>query len=97
MNGIQDYLFRLIREKLPPNASIADVIAETVAAPLEKRLGTFSTFPALLILFPAFISSAGALGGILSSRLSTKLHLGLMAPASFPARSRATAHRSFRR
>jgi mgtE-like transporter len=53
---------------------------------IEKRLATFATYPALLILFPAFISSAGALGGILSSRLSTKLHLGLMAPASFPNR-----------
>jgi mgtE-like transporter len=38
------------------------------------------------VLLPAFLSSAGALGGILSSRLASKLHLGLVAPESFPSR-----------
>jgi mgtE-like transporter len=40
--------------------------------------------PALLVLQPAFVSSAGALGGILSSRMSTKLHLGLVSPSMAP-------------
>ena len=52
---------------------------------IEKRLDTFSTYPALLVLFPAFLSSAGALGGILSARLATKLHLGMMPPTPSPA------------
>jgi mgtE-like transporter len=39
-----------------------------------------------LVLLPAFISSAGALGGILSSRLATKLHLGLLEARAVPSR-----------
>ncbi len=54
---------------------------------IEKRLTTLSAFPALLILVPAFVSSAGALGGILSSRLSSGLNLGMVVPAGFPPRS----------
>ena len=51
---------------------------------IEKRLAVLSTSPALLILVPAFVSSAGALGGILSSRLSSRLHLGTLAPTAVP-------------
>ncbi|HUS62532.1 MAG TPA: magnesium transporter, partial [Acidimicrobiales bacterium] len=53
---------------------------------VEKRLGSFSRYPALLVLLPAFLSSAGALGGILSSRLSSKLHLGVVVPQGVPSR-----------
>jgi len=81
----QEVLRRVVRESLPILFAAA-CLSTMAGIAIEKRLGTFSTYPALLILFPAFISSAGALGGILSSRLSTKLHLGLMTPASFPNR-----------
>ncbi len=81
----QEVLRRVVRESLPILFAAA-CLSTMAGIAIEKRLGTFSTYPALLILFPAFISSAGALGGILSSRLSTKLHLGLMSPASFPNR-----------
>jgi mgtE-like transporter len=80
-----EVLRRIVHESMPILFAAA-CLSTMAGIAIEKRLGTFSTFPALLILFPAFISSAGALGGILSSRLSTKLHLGLMAPASFPNR-----------
>ena len=75
----------MVRESLPILFAAA-CLSTMAGITIEKRLATFATFPALLILFPAFISSAGALGGILSSRLSTKLHLGLMTPSSFPSR-----------
>jgi mgtE-like transporter len=81
----QEVLRRVLRESMPILFAAA-CLSTMAGIAIEKRLGTFTAFPALLILFPAFISSAGALGGILSSRLSTKLHLGLMAPASFPNR-----------
>jgi len=81
----EDVLRRVVRESLPILFAAA-CLSTMAGIAIEKRLGTFSRYPALLILFPAFISSAGALGGILSSRLSTKLHLGLMAPAPFPSR-----------
>jgi len=81
----QDVLRRVMHESTPILFAAA-CLSTMAGITIEKRIETFATYPALLILFPAFISSAGALGGILSSRLSTKLHLGLMAPASVPNR-----------
>ncbi len=78
-------LRQIVRESAPILFAAA-CLSTMAGIAIEKQLGVFSTYPALLILFPAFISSAGALGGILSSRLSTKLHLGLMAPDPFPGR-----------
>jgi mgtE-like transporter len=43
---------------------------------IEHRLDLLTDAPALLILVPAFVSSAGALGGVLSARVGTGLHLG---------------------
>lgn len=76
-------LRRIVRESAPILV-LAGLLSTLAGVAIEKRIGTFATFPALLVLVPAFISSAGALGGVLASRLSTKLHLGLMAPESFP-------------
>ena len=41
-------------------------------------------YPALLVIIPPLVSNAGALGGILSSRLSSKLHLGVISAKVFP-------------
>ena len=61
---------------------------------LEQRLDGLAVVPALLVLQPAFVSSAGALGGILSSRLATKLHLGAAQRTAMPgAGSRQDAGR----
>ncbi len=57
---------------------------------VEQRLEALVRYPALLVLIPPFLASAGALGGILSSRLASKLHLGLIEPAPWPARSART-------
>jgi mgtE-like transporter len=82
----QEILRRVVRESAPILV-VAGLLSTMAGVTIEKRLTTFSTFPALLVLVPAFVSSAGALGGILSSRLATKLHLGLMAPDSLPPRA----------
>ncbi|MGH8993832.1 MAG: magnesium transporter [Acidimicrobiia bacterium] len=78
-------LRRILRESLPvlAVAGFVDVIAGLA---IEKRLEQFLVFPALLILIPPFLEASGALGGILSSRVSTKLHLGLMQPNRFSLR-----------
>ncbi|MEA2842990.1 MAG: mgtE-like transporter [Actinomycetota bacterium] len=81
----REVLRQVVRESAPILLTAA-CLSTMAGIAIEKQLGVFSTFPALLILFPAFISSAGALGGILSSRLSTKLHLGLMSPDPVPGR-----------
>jgi len=53
---------------------------------LEASLDTLSEFPALLVLVPPFLASAGALGGILVSRLTSNLHLGVVDPTAWPGR-----------
>ena len=60
---------------------ILDVLAGTL---LESQSERFFRYPGLLLLIPPFISQAGALGGILSSRLSSKLRLGVITPRGLP-------------
>ncbi|MEY2471054.1 MAG: mgtE-like transporter [Actinomycetota bacterium] len=81
---------RLLREIVRQSWPIlfAGLVLSTLAGVvIEKRLDTLSKYPALLILVPAFVSSAGALGGILSSRLSSGLNLGMITPTGVPPRS----------
>ena len=60
---------------------IMDVLAGTL---LESQSARFFEYPGLLILIPPLFSQAGALGGILSSRLSSKLQLGVITPRGLP-------------
>jgi mgtE-like transporter len=79
-------LRRIVRESLPVLlvAGSVDVLAGVT---IEKRLESFLLFPGLLVLVPPFLEDTGALGGILSSRLSSKLHLGVIEPRNLPQRS----------
>ena len=74
---------RIIRESMPvlALAGSVDILAGLV---IESRLDRFLVFPALLVLIPPFLENAGALGGILSSRLASKLHLGVLSPRGRP-------------
>jgi mgtE-like transporter len=76
---------RIVRESLPilALAGLVDVVAGIT---VEKRLDSFAAFPALLVLVPPFLGQSGSLGGILSSRVSTKLNLGLVSPSRFSLR-----------
>jgi mgtE-like transporter len=76
-------LRRIVIESLPV-LSVALVLSTLAGMALQKRVELLAMVPALLVLQPAFVSSAGALGGILSSRMSTKLHLGLVSPSMAP-------------
>lgn len=60
---------------------LLDVFA---GALLEARRDSLELVPAVLILIPPFVSQAGALGGILSSRLTSKLQLGVITPRGRP-------------
>ncbi|MEX2586493.1 MAG: magnesium transporter [Actinomycetota bacterium] len=62
-------------------AGLVDVVAGLT---IERRLEHFTAYPGLLVLIPAFLADAGALGGILSARLSSKLHLGSITPSRIP-------------
>ena len=76
---------QIVRESLPV-LTMALLLSSLAGIAVEKRLTVFAALPALLILQPAFVSSAGALGGILSSRVATNLHLGLVEPEMRPGR-----------
>jgi mgtE-like transporter len=79
---------RIIIESTPVLvvAGTVDVIAGIT---IEKRLEGFLAFPALLVLIPPFLEDSGALGSILSARLGTKLHLGVLEPANLRLRALA--------
>ena len=64
----------------------AGVLSLVAGQTLEQRLDNLAEYPALLALVPPFLAAAGAIGGILSSRLTTKLHLGLVDPTAVPGR-----------
>jgi mgtE-like transporter len=64
-------------------APLLDVFAGAV---LEAHRTELDAIPGILILIPPFVSQAGALGGILSSRLSSKLQLGVITPRGRPER-----------
>ncbi|HWC11694.1 MAG TPA: magnesium transporter [Acidimicrobiales bacterium] len=78
-------LARIVRESLPV-LCIAGIIDVVAGLTIEKRLESFLLFPGLLVLVPPFLEDTGALGGILSSRLSSKLHLGVLEPRNVPPR-----------
>lgn len=79
-------LRRIVRTSIPVLV-MAGLVSSLAGVALERRLVTFAALPALLILVPAHLSSAGALGGILSGRLSSKLLLGLAPPTAVPSRA----------
>ena len=81
----RDSIRRLVRESVAvlTGAALVSVLAGAV---LEGQGEVFLAVPVLLLLFPPFVAIFGALGGILSSRLTSKLHLGIIRPSIRPDR-----------
>lgn len=81
----RDILGRVLRESLPVllAAGSLDIVAGLT---IEHRVESFFTYPALLVLIPPFLEDTGALGGVLSARLASKLHLGVITPSVMPQR-----------
>ena len=84
---------RIVRQSLPVlvAAGVLDLIAGVT---VERRLDDLLAAEAMLVLLPAFLGTAGALGGILSSRLATQFHLGLDDATPLPTRSSLREFRS---
>jgi mgtE-like transporter len=66
--------------------TIAAGVGALAGAVLEARIEQWIAAPVLLIMIPSFIANCGSLGGILSSRLASKIHLGAMEPRLVPDR-----------
>lgn len=77
---------RIIRESVPVLlvAGLVDLVAGLT---IEHQLESFLAYPALLVLVPPFLEDTGALGSVLSSRLASKLHLGIIEPTARPSRA----------
>ena len=78
-------LRRIVHESVPV-LLVAGCISAGAGVTLEKSFSQFDALPALLVLVPAHLSSSGALGGILSGRLASKLFLGTVPATSSPNR-----------
>jgi mgtE-like transporter len=74
---------RVIRESLPILlvAVAIDILAGLV---VEAQIERFAALPALLMLVHPILGNSGGLGGMLSSRLASKLHLGVLSARGRP-------------
>jgi mgtE-like transporter len=54
---------------------------------IDNQITSLVTLPALLVLIPPFLEDANALGGILTSRISSMLHMGTLEPTRTPSRT----------
>ncbi len=79
-------LLRQIAIESLPVLGLASVISLVAGSVVEGQLSAFLDQPALLVLVPSYFGMAGALGGILSSRLGSKVHLGLIQSRLVPQR-----------
>ena len=73
-------LRRIVGESLP-FLVVAGAVSTLAGMTIQSRLGSLSREPALLIVIPPLLSLSGSLAGILSARVATKLHLGVLDPS----------------
>jgi len=73
-------LRRIVAESVP-FLLVAGLISTLAGITIQSRLGSLAADPALLIVIPPLLSLSGSLAGILSARVSTKLHLGVIDPS----------------
>jgi mgtE-like transporter len=63
---------------------ICGVLGTIAGVSLNMKLESLIALPAILVLIPPFLGESNALGGILSARLSSMLHIGTVEPKPFP-------------
>jgi len=81
----RDIIRTVTRESIPI-LTLALALSALGGLVLQKQVVTLTALSAILVLQPAFVSSAGALGSILSGRVATNLHLGSIEPTLLPGR-----------
>lgn len=60
---------------------LLDILAGSL---LQSREAELLAVPAMLLVIPPFVSQAGALGGIFSSRVASRIQLGVVEPRGWP-------------
>lgn len=77
---------RVVRESLAV-LTIAVTIDVVAGVAIETRITSQFSTAALLVLLPPFIANCGSLGGMLASRLASKLHVGSLTARRLPDRA----------
>jgi mgtE-like transporter len=72
-----DALRRVVRESVPV-LLLAGIVSTLAGVTIQSRVDSLADRPALLIVIPPLLSLSGSLAGILSARIATKLHLGVL-------------------
>jgi len=80
-----DIMRGIIYESIPM-LLIAGFMSTLAGLIINSRLEGFLMLPALLVMVPLFLEDNNALGGILTSRLSSMLHTGMFEPGMFPGK-----------
>jgi len=80
-----DIMRGIIYESIPM-LLIAGFMSTLAGLIINSRLEGFLMLPALLVMVPLFLEDNNALGGILTSRLSSMLHTGMFDPGIFPGK-----------
>lgn len=76
---------RIIAHSLPV-LTICIVLDVFAGLTIEQQLESLVAIPVILVMIPPFLEDANALGGILTSRLSSMLHMGTLEPNRLPGR-----------
>ena len=74
---------RILIESIPM-LFICGILCALAGITLDRRLESLIAIPAILVIIPPFLGESNALGGILSARLSSMLHIGTVNPKPFP-------------
>lgn len=77
---------RRIFKQSAPVLSICILLDLGAGLTIEEQLNGLVDYPALLVLIPLFLQNCNALGGILTSRTASMLHMGTMQPDRMPGR-----------
>ena len=76
---------RILIESIPM-LFICGVLGTIAGLTLNEQLEGLIALPVILVILPPFLGECNALGGILSARLSSMLHIGTVEPKSLPDR-----------
>ncbi|RJS82872.1 divalent cation transporter [Methanophagales archaeon] len=76
---------RILIESIPM-LFLCAILGTFAGTTLDIQLKSLIAIPAILVLIPPFLGESNALGGILSARLSSMLHIGTIKPQRVPDR-----------
>jgi mgtE-like transporter len=80
----RDPLVRRIVLEMTATILLTPVLDVVAGAFQQARQPQLLAVPVVLALIPPFVSQAGALGGIFSSRITSKLQIGVITPSGLP-------------